>query len=194
MVGQYAKPAGPVSHAKRKRSGMALPASLAAITAVSVLISGIWVIVDLNAKTSANRKSALNAILVAEAGNSHGLALLGFVRHREIGIDLEKIRPEVLNEGIAENFFAPTEVARIRSLPAAERCDAFFECWTRKEAYVKARGEGLSHALDSFEVSFGPGTAPAIQRAADEDDARSHWTVVDLTPAEGYVAALVVER
>lgn len=76
MVGQYAKPAGTVSDSKRKRSGMALPASLAAITAVSVLISGIWVIVDLNAKTSANRKSALNAILVAEAGNSHGLALL----------------------------------------------------------------------------------------------------------------------
>lgn len=60
----------------KQRSGMALPASLAAITAVSVLISGIWVIVDLNAKTSANRRSAVNALLVAEAGQSHGLALL----------------------------------------------------------------------------------------------------------------------
>jgi hypothetical protein len=76
MVGQSAEPAGPVSESRRRRSGMALPATLAAITAVSVLISGIWVIVDLNAKTSLNRRSALNAMLVAEAGNSHALALL----------------------------------------------------------------------------------------------------------------------
>lgn len=73
MVGQHAKQAGVVS---RRRKGMALPASLAAITAVSVLISGIWVIVDLNAKTSSNRRSALNALLVAESGLSHSLALL----------------------------------------------------------------------------------------------------------------------
>jgi hypothetical protein len=76
MVGQSAEPAGAVSDSPRRRSGMALPATLAAITAVSVLISGIWVIVDLNAKTSVNRRSALNAMLVAEAGNSHALALL----------------------------------------------------------------------------------------------------------------------
>jgi hypothetical protein len=77
MVGKPAESAGLMNAPKRrKRSGMALPASLAAITAVSVLISGIWVIVDLNAKTSTNRKSALSALLIAEAGASHALGLL----------------------------------------------------------------------------------------------------------------------
>jgi 4'-phosphopantetheinyl transferase len=123
--------------------------------------------------------------------HSDGLALLGFTRGREIGIDLEKVRS--IREQIAERFFAPAETAFLRSLPVGEQTGAFFQCWTRKEAYIKARGDGLSRALDSFEVAFGPGVAPAILRAADEADAASRWTVVDLQPAEGFAGALVVE-
>ena len=118
MVGQYAEPAGPVSHSKRKRSGMALPASLAAITAVSVLISGIWVIVDLNAKTSANRKSALNAILVAEAGNSHGLALLrGDLRNTNF-TKLLKGSDSVANNS-DDGLFIGYGLATDKTIPAA---------------------------------------------------------------------------
>jgi len=109
-------------------------------------------------------------------------------------VDLEKIRPDFASTEIAGRFFSAAESARLRSLAPEERAQAFFECWTRKEAYIKARGDGLSRRLDSFEVAFGPGVAPAIVSAADEPDASTRWAVHDFHPAEGYCGALVVER
>lgn len=102
----------------RQRSGMALPASLAAITAVSVLISGIWVIVDLNAKTSANRKSAVNALLVAEAGASHAIGLLrGSLRTKNLTLLLNG------SDSIANNandgLFTGYGLSSANEIPAA---------------------------------------------------------------------------
>ena len=125
--------------------------------------------------------------------HSHGLALFALARGREIGVDIERIRPTFAAERIAERFFAPAESARLRSLPNEQRPQAFFECWTRKEAYVKARGDGLSRRLDSFEVAFGPGMPPAILAAGDEADA-ARWAVMDLQPPPGFVGALVIAR
>src|ERR1043166_1017688 len=76
--------------------------------------------------------------------HSHGLALFAFNCGRELGIDLESIRPDRATEEIAERFFAEAEVAALRSLPLEARVRAFFDCWTRKEAFIKARGMGLS--------------------------------------------------
>ena len=109
-------------------------------------------------------------------------------RERELGVDIEKIRAGVEREGIAERFFSPGEVAALRAAPVEERDEAFFRCWTRKEAYVKARGGGLSIPLDSFEVTLGRERA-ALSRASDSEG----WTMAALEPAPGYAGALVVE-
>ena len=126
--------------------------------------------------------------------HSHGLALFAFARGRELGVDIERIRPDFASADIARRFFCVAESARLLSLPPELQPKAFFECWTRKEAYIKARGDGLSRRLDSFEVAFGPGVASSIVSAADEPDAATRWSVHDLQPADGYCGALVVER
>jgi len=96
------------------------------------------------------------------ASHSHELALVTVTRGRELGVDIERICAEVANEQIAERFFSPRKVVRLRSLPTDTQTEAFFHCWTRKEAYIKARGEGLSLPLDQFDVSLVPGEPAAL--------------------------------
>ncbi len=124
--------------------------------------------------------------------HSHGLLLLAITRGREIGIDLEFIRAESAEQEIAERFFAPNEVAKLCSLPADQKQEAFFKCWTRKEAYVKAKGEGLMVPLDQFEVSLSPGEPAALLNTASYIEA-SDWSLEELDPGPGYVAALAVQ-
>ena len=125
--------------------------------------------------------------------HSHDRALLAFTRGRDLGVDIEAQRPDFATREIAQRFFAPSETSRLLALPEAEQTRAFFQCWTRKEGYIKARGDGLSRSLDSFEVAFGPGVAPAILSASDEPDAALRWTVFNLDPAPNFAGALVVE-
>lgn len=125
--------------------------------------------------------------------HSHGLALLAIARRRELGVDVERIRPEVAGEEIAERFFSPREVAMLRSLPADLQPEAFFNCWTRKEAYIKARGKGLSLPLDEFDVSLAPGEPAAILEDRSRPPQLSSWSMVELAPQGEYKAALVVE-
>lgn len=120
--------------------------------------------------------------------HSHGLALYGVTRSGEIGIDVERIAPEVARERVAERFFSPQEVEALRALPQRLQPQAFFNCWTRKEAYVKARGDGLRIPLDSFDVSVIPGAPVAFLRGVE-----SHWSLRELLPAPGYAAAVVAE-
>jgi 4'-phosphopantetheinyl transferase len=120
--------------------------------------------------------------------HSHGMALYAFAVGREVGIDLEFIRPDIAGEQIATRFFAAEEVAELQALPQEQRPEAFFLCWTRKEAYIKARGEGLEIPLTSFRVSLDP-AAPATLTSADA----SRWTLRALAPGPGYAAALVAE-
>jgi 4'-phosphopantetheinyl transferase len=84
--------------------------------------------------------------------HSHGTALYVVPRGREIGADLEFIRSDLEAEQIAERFFSHSEIVTLRALPLSLRKYAFLLCWTRKEAYIKARGEGLSMHLDQFDV------------------------------------------
>ena len=98
--------------------------------------------------------------------HSHRMALYAVTRSREVGIDLEFVRCDLEAEQIAERVFSPREIAELRALPAALRRNAFFLCWTRKEAYIKAKGEGLSLPLDQFDVSLIPGEPAALQHAA----------------------------
>ena len=124
---------------------------------------------------------------------SDRLALYAITRGREIGVDLERIRPVPETEQIAERFFSAHENAAFRTLPAEQKQEAFFTCWTRKEAYIKARGEGLSLPLDQFDVSLVPGEPTILLRTRGKPQEPSRWSVRELMPGPGYVAALAAE-
>ena len=125
--------------------------------------------------------------------HSHELALYAITRGREVGVDIEQLRADVASEAIAERYFSPCEVAMLRTLPAHFRCEAFFTCWTRKEAYIKARGEGLAFPLDRFDVSLAPGEPAALLRTLGDPGEASRWSLRGLTPGAGYVGAVAVE-
>ena len=125
--------------------------------------------------------------------HSAGLVLYAMTRGREVGVDLEQIRPAVAHERVAEHFFSPREVAALRALPVQTQPEAFFACWTRKEAYVKAKGDGLPLGLDRFEVSLVPGEPAALLRTAGDAGEASRWWLQALAPGRGYAAALAVE-
>jgi len=125
--------------------------------------------------------------------HSNGLVLYAITRGRELGIDLEYLRSWVSDEQIAERFFSPREVAALRALPDHARQRAFFNCWTRKEAYIKAKGEGLTLRLDQFEVSLVPGEPAALLRTYGDPQEASRWSLRELAPGPGYVAAVAVE-
>jgi len=125
--------------------------------------------------------------------HSGGVALIAVTANREAGIDLERIRPEFANETIAEEFFSSQEIAALRGLPAYVQPEAFFNCWTRKEAYLKARADGLSFPLGQFSVSLIPGDPAALLSVHGEPDEIARWSLLHLNPGRGYVGALVVE-
>jgi len=124
--------------------------------------------------------------------HSHGLALLAMARGREVGVDVEKIRPGLATEDIATRFFAPREVAMLRAVPMPLRASAFFTCWTRKEAYIKATGKGLSLPLDGFVVSLAPGEPAAILDTRPDAAEASRWHLTALAPGAGYVGAVAI--
>lgn len=125
--------------------------------------------------------------------HSHGLALYAITREREIGVDLEYIRPIFHAQQIAERFFSDREQAVLRTLPERAKQQAFFTCWTRKEAYIKATGAGLAMPLDQFDVSLAPWEPPELLNIHGNLQEAARWSVRELIPAFGYVAALVVE-
>ena len=125
--------------------------------------------------------------------HSHELALYAFTRGREIGVDLEYLRNLPDAEQIAANFFSARENATLQALSTSQRQQAFFNCWTRKEAYIKAIGKGLSQPLDQFEVSLAPKAPASLLNVAGAPEEASRWSLKALTPAPGYAAALAVE-
>jgi 4'-phosphopantetheinyl transferase len=125
--------------------------------------------------------------------HSHDLALYAITHGREIGVDVERIRPDVAGEKIAERFFCPQEAAALRQLPDGVRQTAFYTCWTRKEAYLKAIGEGITLRLDQFEVSVVPGEPAVLLSIHGDPKEASYWSLKELDPEPGYVGALAVK-
>jgi 4'-phosphopantetheinyl transferase len=121
------------------------------------------------------------------------LGLAAFVLGREVGVDLEELKPVADFAGIAERFFSPAENRALLALPAESRDAAFFTCWTRKEAYIKAVGEGLSIPLDSFDVTLAPGDPPRLLATRAEPGGEMRWSLHELHPGPGFVGALAVE-
>lgn len=124
--------------------------------------------------------------------HSKGLALLGVSSDRELGIDLEYIRTDFPFEQVAKSVFSVSEQAILRSLPDALKPEAFFNAWTRKEAYIKALGQGLSIPLDQFDVAFVPGEPAALREVRGTWSNGHNWTLQHLTPAPDYAGAIAV--
>jgi 4'-phosphopantetheinyl transferase len=125
--------------------------------------------------------------------HSGDLALLAVARDRDLGVDLEQMRPLGDRAGVIRLFFSETEQAAHRLLAADLHERSFFVGWTRKEAYIKARGDGMALALDRFAVSLDPTGPAALLHVADATGEPSRWALRDLQPGPGYAAALAVE-
>jgi len=121
--------------------------------------------------------------------HSHGLCLIAVGRGLELGVDVEKIRDDLPFMELAERYFAPAEIDTLKALEPRLRVLGFWLVWTRKEAYLKARGSGLSIPLDTFTVTASPVDLPNL---VSEDAGR--WTLFHLQPDEEFVGALVVEK
>ena len=137
--------------------------------------------------------------LLAPAGDlrfnlSHSgqLALLAFGRDRELGVDIEKRRPLSDLVSLARTSFSPNEYAAFLRLPASDQQHAFFACWSRKEAFIKATGEGVSQLAD-FDVSLAPDEPARLLRVAGEPPGQLRWSLQDLPEITDYAAALVTD-
>lgn len=125
--------------------------------------------------------------------HSNESALFAFTRQRDVGVDVEHVRSDIDVEALAQNSFSPREVDALLRLPAARRREAFFNCWTRKEAFIKAHGEGLSLGLDRFDVTLAPGEPAALLRFEVDPAEVPLWEMCILDAEDGYKAALAVE-
>ena len=123
--------------------------------------------------------------------HSHEVALFAFAEDRELGVDVEHIRADFASEDIARRFFSRREVETFNTLPQHDQVAAFFRCWTRKEAFIKVIGLGLSQPLDQFDVTL-VAEQPAALLWVSGDDA-SRWSLYDLEVGGDYAGALAVE-
>ncbi len=124
------------------------------------------------------------------SSNSGNLAAYAFTAGSDLGIDVEALRPIPEMERIAARFFAPEEASELLSLPESDRTQAFFNCWTRKEAYIKAVGDGMSIPLGSFRVTLRPGERAEMLSLEGSAEAAQAWTLDQFAPAAGFVGAV----
>lgn len=144
-------------------------------------------------KPSLANSSAAAIELNFNMSHSGVYALYAVMRGSQIGVDLEEIRAEFAEEKLPEHFFSATEVAQLRSLLASDQLQAFFNCWTRKEAFIKAKGVGLSQALDQFSVTLAPGE-PALMLETKWDEAEaSRWFLESIDVGPNFAAAVAFE-
>jgi 4'-phosphopantetheinyl transferase len=131
--------------------------------------------------------------LTFNVSHSGGVALLGFTRNRPIGVDVEKVRDDFDTRAIARRFFSPTEQEQLAELAAEKRHWAFFRCWTLKEAFIKALGEGLSHPLHQFDVSVDAARPVSLVTRPDASEAE-RWQLQLIEAGPEHAAALAVQR
>jgi 4'-phosphopantetheinyl transferase len=125
--------------------------------------------------------------------HSDRYALLAMTEGAEVGVDIERLRPLSDMDALAERVFSAGERTALAAVPAEGRLEAFFAGWTRKEAYIKARGEGIG-LLGAIEVALSPGVAPGLIRVAGLPDELQRWSLEALSPVPGFAAAVCIER
>jgi len=124
--------------------------------------------------------------------HAEGLAVYAVFGGREVGVDIERIRPELADAAIATRFFSPLEQRQLAKVDSIHWTEAFFACWTRKEAYLKARGDGLSRPLDSFDVVVDPARPPALLATRPDHWEAARWRLSSFIPAPGFIGTLAV--
>jgi 4'-phosphopantetheinyl transferase len=122
--------------------------------------------------------------------HSDGLALFAFARSHALGVDVERVRPISEMDQIAAKFFSARENSMLGALPEEQRIDGFFNCWTRKEAYLKATGEGIADALPEIGVTLAPGKPAQLLNIGTDVQAAKRWSLISLLPANGFVGAV----
>jgi 4'-phosphopantetheinyl transferase len=126
--------------------------------------------------------------------HSDDVAIIGLTEQDRVGVDVERVRDLHDLDVVADAVFSERELAVFHALPDSSKTRAFFNCWTRKEAFVKAVGDGLSHRLDAFEVTLRPGEEARLLEVEGSTDAAATWSLFDLSPMDGWVGAVAVER
>lgn len=121
------------------------------------------------------------------------VAVVALCTQGRIGVDIEQHRPLDDLPGLARTVFSPQELRDLNELPSVQRQRAFYDCWTRKEAFIKAIGDGLSYPLAQFDVTLRPDAPAQLLRVADEPDAQARWQMASFPPGPDYSGALVVE-
>jgi len=140
----------------------------------------------------ANESTDLRFNVSHTVSHDDGLAALAFARKREIGVDVEKIRLDCDAEKLAERFFSASERDYILRFSGHALDEAFFRCWTRKEAFIKAKGGGLSIPLDQFDVSIAEGEPAALLATRPDPAEARRWQLHHLPVKAGYAAALAI--
>jgi 4'-phosphopantetheinyl transferase len=126
--------------------------------------------------------------------HSNDVAVYAFAPGREVGIDVEAVRVIRDADDIAARFFSRRENEAYLALDPRDRPLGFFNCWTRKEAFIKALGDGLSHPLDRFDVSLTPGEPAKILRVDSTPGGDCEWTLHSFVPEPGFIGAIVVQK
>jgi 4'-phosphopantetheinyl transferase len=125
--------------------------------------------------------------------HSQDRALSAVALERQVGVDLERITPDIEDDLVAGHLFSPSEIAALHAAPPEARAATFYRLWTQKEAWVKATGDGLRQPLDAFEVTMAPGEAPRLRGVGTSPADACRWSLHDLHPWTGHAAALAVE-
>ncbi len=136
----------------------------------------------------------LNNNIQFNLSHSKNLVLYGFSKNLKLGVDIEFMREKVSYNNIAERFFSDYERQSLNSIPEPLQKEAFFNGWTRKEAYIKLKEKGLSIPLDSFDVSIIPEERPLLIDSRDDDIHFSNWKLFDIKTFKEYKAALITDK
>jgi len=143
---------------------------------------------------SAHGKPSLSGADAPQFNVAHsgGLALIAVAKEGMVGVDVEARRPDFAGQRIANRFFSAREAGALRNLPPEQHERGFLNCWTRKEAYIKARGDGLSCPLDSFDVSLAPGEPAQLLSVKSDPCEAALWTMHELSLGDDFAAAVAV--
>jgi 4'-phosphopantetheinyl transferase len=126
--------------------------------------------------------------------HSNSMVLYAVARGRRVGIDVEYMREDFATLEVSERFFSKDEFEALKVVAGDQRAKAFFNCWSRKESYIKAIGMGVSYPLDGFTVSLTPNVTPALLKIDADATEAARWKICELDVAEGYAVALIVEN
>jgi 4'-phosphopantetheinyl transferase len=145
-------------------------------------------------RPEATSREAADIGLAFNISHTDGLIILAVSARRALGVDVENVRAREISLDIADRFFAPDEVAALVAVPPERQRDRFFEYWTFKESYIKARGMGLSLPLDKFSFHYASDRAVALAVDPSLGDDASRWQFWQLRPRPEYLVAVCAER